>query len=94
MSGRIIDISREGLAFHYVTSEGGSNGSFELGILFAYHGFYCEKIPVKTISDFEVPDETRVNSIATRRRSVQFGELTEDQISQLEYFIQNLTKGE
>ena len=94
MSGRIIDISRDGLAFHYVTSEGGSNGSFELGILFAYHGFHCKKIPVKTISDFKLADETLVSSIETRQRRVQFGELTEDQISQLDSFIQNHTKRE
>ena len=94
MSGRIIDINRHGLAFHYVTSEGGWNGSFELGILFAYHGFYCDKVPVKTISDFEVADETRVSWIATRRRSVQFGELTPHQISQLEHFIGSHTIGE
>jgi hypothetical protein len=92
--GQIIDLSRDGLAFHYVTSEGGSNGSFELGILLAYHGFYCDKVPVKTISDFEVADKPRISSIATRRRSVQFGELTPHQISQLEYFIQSHTIGE
>lgn len=94
ISGRIIDISRDGLAFLYITSKDGSNGSFELSILFAYHSFYCDNVPVKTISDFEVADETPVSSITTRRRGVQFGELTQDQISQLEYFIQNHTIGE
>ena len=89
--GQIIDIGRDGLAFHYVTSEGGSNGSFELGILFAYHGFYCDKVPVKTISDHKLVGKFLFSSKTIWQRSLQFGDLTNDQKSQLKQFLQHYT---
>ena len=94
ISGKIIDISRDGLAFLYLTNEDRSNAPFELDILSAYHGFWLGMLPVKTISDFEIADEGIVGSITTKRCGTQFGELTQKQMSQLEYFIGNFTVGE
>jgi len=91
--GQIIDISRGGLAFRCIASEERSNGSCELSIIFADHGFYLNKLPINTISDFETA-KMPFASMTPRRRSVQFEELTHDQMSKLEYFIQKHTIGE
>jgi hypothetical protein len=45
------------------------------------------EVPVKAVSDFELV-RIPFGSTAQRRCSVAFGELTGDQKSQLEYFIQ------
>jgi hypothetical protein len=89
--GKIIDISRGGLSFQYLADGGVSKESFELDILEADNGFYLEKIPVKTVSDFEVANEVPFSFIAMRRRGVKFRELMVDQIAMLEYFMENYT---
>lgn len=91
--GPIIDVSMGGLKFSYVVGEEPLNGSFELGILLAEHSFYLTKIPFKTIWDEEVKD-VPLGSLRMRRCGIRLGQLTDQQISQLEYFIQNHTVGE
>ena len=88
--GQIIDMSMHGLAFSYIADEGQSNSSFELGIFLADNSFHLRQIPFETISDVKT-NEVPLSSITMRRRGVQFGELTHNQISQLEYFIRNHT---
>ena len=90
--GQIIDISRGGVSFRYVAGEKPSSGSFELDISLA--NFYLRKVPFKNISDFQIANEFFLGSIPIRRRGVQFGELTPNRISQLEYFIQRHTTRE
>jgi len=96
--GQIVDVSRGGLAFHYVAGEEkeeeGPNGSFELVILLADNNFHIDKVPFETISDFEIANKVPFSSITMRRRGVQFGKLTDKQISQLDYFIRNYAIGE
>ena len=94
MSGRVVDISRGGLAFRYLTGQDRSNGSFELDILSPYHGFFLDMRTVESRSDFEIADDAALGSIKTKRCGVQFGDLTQKQISQLEYFIRNFTVAE
>jgi len=92
--GEIIDISMGGLAFLYIADGDQINESRELEIYLAKYGFHLEKVPFNTISDFELPNEFPTSFIIMRRCGVQFGELTQDQVSQLGYFIQNHTVGE
>jgi hypothetical protein len=92
--GQIIDISKGGLAFRYIAGEEQSHGSSELEILWGDCSVRLDKMPFGTISDFETATEVPLNSIEMRRSSVQFGELTSEQMSQLEYFIRNHTTGE
>jgi len=97
--GQIVDVSRGGLAFQYVAGEEeeeeeGPNGSFELLILLANTNFHIDKVPFETISDFKIANEVPFSSITMRRRGVQFGNLTDKQISQLDYFIRNYTIGD
>lgn len=91
--GQITDISIGGLAFRYFASEEQSNGSFELGIFLAYNGFHLRQIPFEAIWDVET-EKVRTSSITVRKSGVQFGEMTHDQISGLEYLIQNHSKAE
>lgn len=92
--GNVVDISMGGIGFRYLASEYEPSGSFELEIFSADRNFYMEKVPFKTISDFEMVNDVLCSSLIMRRSGIQFGELTDKQISQLEYFIQNLTIGE
>ena len=94
LMGQILDISRNGLAFHYIDDGKKSNGSYYVDILLTKKGYYLKKIQSKIISDFEIINKVPFSSITMRRRSVKFGELMGEQISQLEYFIQNHTIGE
>jgi hypothetical protein len=56
--------------------------------------FHLEKIPFRTISDFGIASEIPYNSITTRRCGIRFSELRENQISRIEFFINNYTTGE
>lgn len=92
--GEIIDISKGGLAFRYIDIGDRPQGSFELDIFLKETNFRLEKVPAKTISDFRTTRYFPFSSTKTRRQGVQFGELTQKQISQLEHFIRNYTTGE
>ena len=94
MLGDIIDISRGGLAFRHTAIKKRSRSLFELKILLADGSFFLDRIPFDTISDIEVENELSLESVPVWRRSVQFGELTDSQTLQLEYFIQNHTASE
>jgi hypothetical protein len=85
-----MDISMGGLAFSYVAGEDQPNRSYELGILLAEHSFHLTKIPFETIWDKEAEQLPSI-SLRMRRCGLQFGELTRDQKSQLEYFVQHHT---
>lgn len=91
---QIIDISKGGLAFRYVHGQKPSNGLFELDILWDHIDFNLIKLKVKTISDYQIPNEFLLDVIPLRRCGAQFAELTKDQISQLENFIENDSIGE
>jgi len=90
--GHIIDIGMGGLAFSYITSEESPNGAVELSIFLAENRFHLRNIPFETISDVETTEEPS-SSLTMRRRSVQFGELAPNQVSQLKYFMRNHTIG-
>lgn len=92
--GEIIDISKGGLAFRYIDIGERPKGSFELDIFLKEAGFRLEKVPAKTISDSGTTKYFPFSSTKTRRQGVEFGELTQKQISQLEHFIRNYTTEE
>lgn len=92
--GKIIDISTGGLAFLYSAASPKKDESRNLDIILAGRRFALDKVPFKTISDFEIPVECPVGFMAPRRRGVQFGDLTDNQKLELEYFIQSCTANE
>lgn len=91
--GQIIAISKTGLVLRYVSSQERSYESFELDIVLAGNGFRLNGVPVKTVSDSQMADDAASNYTTVRRRGVQFGALTDQQVSQLERFIQDHTNG-
>jgi len=92
--GQIIDISKGGLAFRYIDTGVRPDKSFDLDISLINNGFHLEEVPCKSIFDSEIINEFCFSSIPMRRLGVQFTELTHNQTSQLEYFIQNHTMDE
>lgn len=86
--GLLRDISMGGLAFQYIGEPQPPTILSELEIYSANCDLYLSGMPFKAISD--VP----FGSAMTRRCSVQFGELTETQISELESLIQNYAVSE
>jgi hypothetical protein len=90
--GPIIDISRGGLAFRYITAKESLDRSLKLDILLPDLSFYLGHLPIRTVRDFEVTSEYALGSTKTRRCSVQFGKLTQKQISQIESFMVKHTR--
>ncbi len=91
---QIVDISIDGLAFRYVNGQKPSSGFYEVDILWDHVDFNLMRLKLRTISDFQIPNGFLLGVIPVRRCGTQFVELTKDQISQLEYFIQNHQTGE
>ncbi len=86
--GPIRDISGDGFAFTYVGKKGSIYGPLEVDIFYAGSGIYVQKLKAKTISDFKTDKKASSSSLAIRQCCVQFCELTDDQISSLDNFIQ------
>jgi c-di-GMP-binding flagellar brake protein YcgR len=92
-AGPVLDLSMGGLAFTYMSEEKPPNGLFELEIILPEQAFHLQGVPFSTISDF-VREDVPSGYVTVRRCGVQFGELTDRQKHQLEYFIQNIAIGE
>ena len=93
IAGRLINISMDGLTFHYVNIKEPSEIESELDIGVTNNAFSLRNVPCKILSDFEVEGFSS-NPVSIRRCRVQFRDLTQHQISKLEYFIHNHTVGE
>ena len=87
--GVIKDISRGGLAVHYVANGNLLHGSVMIDCLFKEGHSYLQDVPVKIISDLEVDDRPLFSSISMRRCGIQFKEMTASRMSQVERFIEN-----
>jgi hypothetical protein len=89
--GQIINISKDGLAFHYIDRQEASNSLFKMDILFAQDAFYLDRLLFKPIFDIKIATDIPLNSFTIRKCGVQFGELSAHQQSRLAYFIRNHT---
>jgi len=81
--GPIVDISMDGLTFLHVPVERGSTVGDDTGVLLAGKTPFCEPLPVKVVSDHAEGGGYAI----LRRSGVQFGDLNQEQLSQLESFI-------
>ena len=90
---QVLDIGKGGLAFRYVSDDGELTTSSELDIVTGDTRFLLERIPFQSISDLELSDDS-VSNRKVRRRGVQFGDLNDTQVRQLEYLICSHTVGE
>lgn len=82
--GRVIDISRGGLAFFYLDTESmPETFSGELGIWLQEKNLFLPDVTARTISDIEIQYNNPMQQIPLRRRSVQFCSLPFEQAEQL-----------
>jgi hypothetical protein len=87
--GRVIDISKGGLAFRYVSVGQRLKGPLELDLLSHQYDYRIDKIPIKIITDLELANKKAFKSTTLKRVGVQFGKLTREQKSKLEHFIRD-----
>jgi hypothetical protein len=91
---QIIDLSRGGVAFRYVAGYEQMTGPLELDILWNHVGVFILKLRIRIVSDFHIPNEYLLGVIPIRRCSAEFVDLTEEQESQLNHFIENANMSE
>ena len=89
--GRVTNISKGGLAFRYTDTGSQEKGTRELDIFVISNTFRLDRVPVKIISDLDVPEKPSPGSSPLRHCRVEFGELDRDQTVRLDYFIHNYT---
>ncbi len=92
--GQIKDISLVGLSFRYIDNDEQIHPGSELKIILAGSGLVMENLPYWPVSDFEIDCDYTFSSVKMRQVRLAFGDLTPQQLSQLDYFILNHTMGE
>jgi hypothetical protein len=85
--GPLTDISMDGLTFRYKAHKK-QRGGLSLDIFLTDRDFYLSYVPFKTLSDVKT-DESASEAAITRQCTVQFGDLTPDQIARLQDLIQS-----
>lgn len=93
--GIVTDISKEGLAFYYVTfgnkkDTGDRNGSVEVSVA-NHKGFFLLNFPCRIVVDEYLMPNSDIVSIKMKKCRIQFDSLTPDKMRQLEYFIAHYT---
>ena len=91
--GQIINISKGGIAFSYIGKEAQLTGWHKMKIFLSSRRFYLKGVPFKVISDFCLDSKTPYSTVLMKQCSGQFGELTNQQRSRLDYFLVNHTTG-
>ena len=66
----------------------------EMDILFVDENFHLRRIPFKIIGDTVIPKDGPFSTLAMNRLTVQFEDLTVEQMNLLNHMIQNFTTGE
>jgi hypothetical protein len=92
--GPIKDISRGGLAFHYIGSDKNQSITDQIDIFLSGNQFHLTKVPIKPITDIELTKDIPFSSVPMRQMSVQFGKLEDAQRAALENFLVNHTAGQ
>ena len=92
--GQIQNISKGGLALRYLAMGEKAEESYQVDIFVKDNDFFLTKIPFKTISDVDVNFEIPFSTTSMRQCGGQFGELTQRQAVQLDYFINSYTLSE
>jgi hypothetical protein len=93
--GKIKDMSEGGLAFEYIAYEGQKEDTSGMDIFLSGDRFYLGRIPCRIRYDIKIAEryQTPIDRIERRRCGLQFGELTDEQAAQLEFFLKNHTTG-
>ena len=92
--GKINDISRGGLAFEYIRSQGSKEESSAIDIFLSGDRFYLPKMPCRVIYDLQIGEDlTSISDFQVRRSGVKFGQLTEKQEHKLKLFLNTYSTG-
>jgi hypothetical protein len=95
--GRVKDISMGGLAFEHIDEENQTSENSKREILLWVNGFSLSKLPGRVVYDVPLTTPHEYQGffihLMTRRCGVQFEELSEDQVSQLDLFLKTYTTG-
>ena len=87
--GQIMNISSGGLAFSYIGESVPIVDWYKMDIFLGRNRFYLKEIPFKIVSDFSIENKNPFSTVLMRQCSGQFGQLTQEQKSQLDDLIAN-----
>ena len=86
--GRIVNISKGGLAVRYVDRDDWAGEADSIDILIN-SGLFLTNIPIQNVSDFEVENQVSFSIMTERQCCLQFGPLSSKQESRLDEFIKH-----
>lgn len=91
---QILNISRGRLAFRTIERKGESNNPAKLDLLFIDDSIcsaYLKYVPLKTVWASHIDSKTSYNQLKIKKQGVEFGEMTPQQESQLDCFLEQCT---
>jgi len=89
--GQLLDISKTGLSLRYFAKAQNPINFSQLGLLSSGCDLAIDGIPFSVVSDTELPNGSPLDPIIFRRSGVQFGQLTPEQLLELDYFLKTNT---
>ncbi len=92
--GQIQNISKGGFAFRYIGNGEQAEGSYKVDIFAINNDIFLKDLPFKTISDVYIDFEIPFSTTTLWQCGGQFGEITQSQMFQLDYFIKDYTTSE
>lgn len=87
--GQIKNISKGGISFTCIASLKTDSRTFEIEIFTQDGKFHLREIPFKIVSELDVEDRIPSSVLQKKQINGVFLEMTDDQVSQLEEFLQN-----
>ena len=91
--GRIIDISRKGIAVRYRGETDWLNGASQLDIMLIEDDYYLSKLSAKIVSDDEYTFYASGGMKEEKRCGLQFMNLSDFQLTEIDQFIHKCTVG-
>jgi hypothetical protein len=95
--GRVKDISRGGLSFEHIYDEDLEGDPWKRDVSLWVDNYSIADIPCRVVYDIPIRESPEYDYLTvhfkTRRCGVQFGKLTENQDTQLDFFLKTHTKG-
>lgn len=85
--GEILEVSFGGLSFRYRAHAAMPAPSVESGIIFGGEELFFNELPLASVSDIRMGEDTDGGSGEFRRRGMAFGNLVPEQVVTLAHFI-------
>ncbi len=89
--GPVINISKGGVSIQYISSKKKPDKYTELSITMPAEDLKLDNISFETVTDFQKTEFLKSKKI--RQRCIKFHNLTESQMFQVDYFLDNHTSG-